>query len=106
MAAIANHSSTVYIAVVFFSQALWRSRSVLKSIFTLSASVAVNRQSSGSTWTQRPRNLTTDCSRIGRRFQGPIQVFAEKLKRAFTVDAVAALKEFDFGSVRQAQLRI
>ncbi len=41
--------SVVYIAVVFFSQALCRCRSVLKSISTLSASVAVNRQSSGRT---------------------------------------------------------
>jgi hypothetical protein len=46
-----------YIAVVFFSQALWRFCSFLKSISTLSASVAVNRQSSGNTWPQAPHNL-------------------------------------------------
>jgi hypothetical protein len=45
------------IDIVFFSQALWRCRSVLKSISTLSASVAVNRQSSGNTWPQTPHNL-------------------------------------------------
>src|SRR2546429_9547411 len=33
-------------------------------------------------------------------------MFVQKLKGAFPVDAVAALKEFDFGSVFQAQLRI
>ena len=46
-----------YIAVVFFSQALWRCRSVFKSISTLSASLAVNRQSAGSAWPQTPQNL-------------------------------------------------
>ena len=30
----------------------------------------------------------------------------QKLERAFAVDAVAALKEFDFGSVGQPELRI
>src|SRR5947208_8058248 len=44
------------------------------------------------------------CSGIHRRFRRPIQVFAQKIKRAFAVDAVAALEEFDLRSVRQAQL--
>ena len=46
-----------YIAVVFFSQALWRCRSVLKSISTFSASVAVNKQSFGNASLQAPHNL-------------------------------------------------
>ena len=36
----------------------------------------------------------------------PVQVFVQKLKRALAVDAVAALKVFDFGSVSQAELRV
>lgn len=46
-----------YIAVVFFSQARCRCRSILISISTFSASVAVNRQSSGRTPPQTPHNL-------------------------------------------------
>jgi hypothetical protein len=46
-----------YISVVFFSQALCRCRSVLKSISTLSASMALNRQSSGSACPQTPHKL-------------------------------------------------
>jgi len=49
--------SASYISVVFFSQALWRSRSDLKSISTFSASVAVNKQSFGSIWPQAPHTL-------------------------------------------------
>ena len=49
--------SLPYFAVVFFSQALWRCRSVRKSISTFSASVAVNKQSFGSASPQMPHNL-------------------------------------------------
>ena len=50
-------SVAAYIAVVFFSQARCRCRSILISISTFSASVAVNRQSSGRTPPQTPHNL-------------------------------------------------
>src|SRR5262245_39528144 len=36
----------------------------------------------------------------------PLQVFVQEFKRAFAVDAMAPLKEFDLGAINQTQLRI
>src|SRR5262249_12252883 len=41
---------------------------------------------------------------LGRR--GPGEMFVEKVEGALAVDAVSALEEFDFGFVREAELRV